>query len=43
MKKYESPEIAYITLDTDIITTSAVGTETTPYPDVGGMWDLDIG
>ena len=41
MKKYEVPEIAYITLDTDIITASNQGTETTIYPEADGNWDLE--
>jgi hypothetical protein len=43
MKKYEAPTITSIELDNDIITTSAQGTQTTPYPDDGGIWDLSIG
>ena len=44
MKQYEAPEIMHVALDNDIIITeSAQGTETTPYPDGGGIWDLDIG
>lgn len=43
MKQYEAPEIMHVASDKDIITESAQGTETTPYPDGGGIWDLDIG
>jgi hypothetical protein len=43
MKNYQTPEIELVALNTDIITTSKEGTETTPYPENGGIWDLDIG
>jgi hypothetical protein len=43
MKNYQTPEIELVALGTDIITTSGIGTETTPHPDNGGIWDLDIG
>ena len=43
MKNYQIPKIELVALDTDIITTSGIGTETTPHPDNGGIWDLEIG
>ena len=43
MKNYQAPEIELVKLSTDIITTSGIGTETSPMPDGGGIWDLDIG
>ena len=44
MKRYENPELDLITVaECDVISTSAQGTETKPYPDNGGLWDLDIG
>ena len=43
MKNYQTPEIEIVALNTDIITTSATGTETTPQPENGGIWDLEIG
>ena len=42
MKNYEKPYLERIPIsETDIITTSG-GTETTPLPDVGMIWDLNI-
>ena len=41
MKRYSAPDLQIIKLD-DVIATSAQGTETKPYPDGGGIWDLDI-
>ena len=43
MKKYQAPEMELVELNIDIITTSKEGTETTPYPENGGIWDIDIG
>ncbi len=44
MKRYENPEFDLITVaECDVIATSAQGTETKPYPESGGIWDLDIG
>ena len=43
MKRYENPEFDLIAVnEADIIATSAQGTETKPYPESGGIWDLDI-
>ena len=40
MKKYRSPEMEVVEVDsTDIITTSP-GTETTPKDEQDGIWDL---
>lgn len=42
MKNYEKPYFEQIaTADADVITASG-GTETTPMPDNGMIWDLDI-
>jgi hypothetical protein len=42
MKEYVTPEIEKVTLsDCDVITASP-GTETTPIPENGGIWDLDL-
>lgn len=42
MKDYEKPSLECISVSkTDIITASS-GTETTPLPDEGMMWDLNI-
>ena len=42
MKNYEKPYLERIPIsETDIITTSG-GTETTPLPDDGMIWDLNI-
>jgi hypothetical protein len=42
MKKYSTPDLQIIAPN-DVIVASAQGTETSPYPDNGGIWDLDIG
>ncbi len=43
-KKYTHPQISFITVSgKDVIATSDRGTETTPVPDNGGIWDLDVG
>ena len=44
MKRYENPTFDLITVtECDVIAASAQGTETKPYPESGGIWDLEIG
>ena len=44
MKAYENPTFDLITAtECDVIAASAQGTETKPYPESGGIWDLEIG
>ena len=43
MKKYISPEIDIVEIETGDIITTSPGTETTPKDDNDGIWDLDLG
>ena len=41
MKEYKSPEMELVALGSeDVIRTSGVGTETTPYGETGGVWSF---
>ena len=42
MKKYISPEIDIVEIETSDIITTSPGTETTPKDDNDGIWDLDL-
>ena len=42
MKKYISPEIDILEIETSDIITTSPGTETTPKDDNDGIWDLDL-
>jgi hypothetical protein len=42
MKDYEKPSLERIPVSKTDIITASIGTETTPLPDDGMMWDLDI-
>ena len=43
MKKYVNPEIAVEKLSAEDIITTSPRTETTPYDESDGVWDLNIG
>ena len=42
MKKYISPEIDIVEIETSDIITTSPGTETTLKDDNDGIWDLDL-
>ena len=42
MEKYEKPCLELIKVSKADIITDSTGTETTPMPDNGMVWDLDI-
>ena len=42
MKDYEKPSLECISVSKADIITDSTGTETTPMPDNGMVWDLDI-
>jgi hypothetical protein len=42
VKKYISPEIDIVEIETSDIITTSPGTETTPKDDNDGIWDLDL-
>ena len=42
MKKYISPEIDILEIETSDIITTSPGTETTPKDDNDGIWDLGL-
>lgn len=43
MKNYIDPKIEIIEVKSDDIITSSPGTETPPYEENDGIWDLSIG
>ena len=43
MEKYINPEIEVVELQVNDIITSSPGTETPPYEENDGIWDLSIG
>ena len=43
MKNYITPEIEVVELQVNDIITSSPGTETPPYEENDGIWDLSIG
>ena len=43
MKNYINPEIEIIEIESSDIITSSPGTETPPYEENVGIWDLSIG
>ena len=42
MKKYTSPELEPVNVESGDVITESPGTETTPKPEDDGIWDLDI-
>ena len=43
MKKYINPEFEIVEVNTTEIITTSQGTETPPYEEGDGIWDLSIG
>ena len=43
MKNYTNPEIEVVEINTSDILTTSPGTETPPYDETDGIWDLSIG
>ena len=42
MKKYVNPEIEIVKLSIDDIITTSPGTETPPYEENDGIWEIDV-